>query len=224
MSPRHVLSAEYEAKSSAYFGSARADMLRLVPKDVTNLLDVGCGSGDFGRLFKSDRVNATCTGIELTDWSSVAAAHLDRVLQLDVERDDLSELGMFECITFNDVLEHLSDPWRVVRRLSDHLLPGGWIVASSPNLRYYEVVKALLLRRRFDYAESGVMDRTHLRFFTESTFGELFDGAGLDVVSLGTHGGDGRLPMKLAMLNVLLFGSISDMRDPQLYCVARARK
>lgn len=224
MSSRHVLTAEYESKTSAYFGSARADMLKRVPKSVTNLLDVGCGGGDFGKLFKSERANATCTGIELTEWSAVAATRLDRVLQLDVERDDLSELGMFDCITFNDVLEHLSDPWRVVRRLAEHLEPGGWIVASSPNLRYYEVVKALLLRRRFDYAESGVMDRTHLRFFTESTFGELFDGAGLQVVALGTHGGDQRLPIKLAMLNVLLFGSISDMRDPQLYCVARVRR
>ncbi len=78
-----------------------------------------------------------------------------------------------------DVLEHLQDPWAVVRRLQDLLRPGGVLVASIPNIRNYRVLRSLIFRGRFDYVASGILDRTQLRFFTRSSCLELLECGGL---------------------------------------------
>ncbi len=196
-------------------------MRRLVPEGVKDLLDVGCGGGAFGRSLKRERGTIAVTGVELTHWAAVAEGHLDRVLRIDVERDQLCDLQQYDCITFNDVLEHLVDPWTALRRLTAHLRPGGTVVASSPNLRHFAVLKNLLLRKRFDYESSGVMDLTHLRFFTVKTFPELFEDVGLRVVRSGGLETGARLPWKFGILNMAFFGALDDTKYSQVYCVAR---
>ncbi|MCC6242219.1 MAG: class I SAM-dependent methyltransferase [Gemmatimonadaceae bacterium] len=196
-------------------------MRRLVPLSTRRLLDVGCGRGDFGRALRAERPGLHVSGLELTDWASVASTHLDDVRRLDIERDDLGGLGQFDCITFNDVLEHLVDPWAALRRVLDHLQPGGFVIASSPNMRHMDVLKSLLLDKRFDYADSGVMDRTHLRFFTMHTFPEMFSAVGLQVQETGGLENHFTFPWKFRLLNMLLLGALHDARFMQLYCVAR---
>jgi 2-polyprenyl-3-methyl-5-hydroxy-6-metoxy-1,4-benzoquinol methylase len=222
---RHRLAGEYESKPERYYSSDREDIRQLIPAGVKRLLDVGCGNGAFGRSLKQERgPSLYVAGLELTSWAQTARQHLDAVYQVDAERDDLHVLGKFDCVTFNDVLEHLFDPWNVVQRISAQLEPGGYIIASSPNIRFFHVLKALVMNKRFDYEESGVMDRTHVRFFTFKTFPELFESANLQVVSTGGTGDDGRFPWKLNLLNRLLGGALDDTRYPQIYCVARKQK
>ena len=85
-----------------------------------------------------------------------------------------------DCVIFADVLEHLVDPWAAVRQAREMLAPGGALVVSIPNVLHHAVVKDLL-RGRFDYRDAGVLDRTHLRFFTAATARELVEQAGFRV-------------------------------------------
>jgi 2-polyprenyl-3-methyl-5-hydroxy-6-metoxy-1,4-benzoquinol methylase len=83
-----------------------------------------------------------------------------------------------------DVLEHLRDPWGALTDLVAVLRPGGWVVASVPNVRVFTVLLPLVRKGRFEYKEAGVLDRTHLRFFTRSSAIALVEGSGLAVESI----------------------------------------
>lgn len=172
----------YEDKRADYFDVARKEMLEFVPASARNILEVGCGSGHFARLLMSR--GAVVTGIEpFAAAAMIARGHLQRVIERAAE-DGIGLLGdeTFDCVVFNDVLEHLVDPGGVLRGVGAHLAPGGTVVASIPNLRYFPVLRDLVLGGDFRYADKGVLDRTHLRFFTERSIGRLFDEAGYRVV------------------------------------------
>jgi len=87
-----------------------------------------------------------------------------------------------DCVIFSDVLEHTSDPWAVLRRWRSVLAPGGTLVVSLPNVAHKSVLRPLL-RGRFDYADEGVLDRTHLRFFTRVTAIEMIEACGFEVIT-----------------------------------------
>jgi 2-polyprenyl-3-methyl-5-hydroxy-6-metoxy-1,4-benzoquinol methylase len=171
------------AKPADYYEVVNSGILGLIPPDARRLLDVGCASGGLGEAFKQSRAGAIAHGIERNPHARERAAkRLDRVFDLDLNQP-LPELdGPYDCITCCDVLEHVIDPWTLLRSLTEELAPGGSVVASIPNLRFYPVVRDLVLRGRFTYRESGVLDSTHLRFFTYPEMVELFRSAGLEVV------------------------------------------
>ena len=98
--------------------------------------------------------------------------------------DSLDE--RFDCVVLNDVLEHMVDPGSALVAARRFVAPGGYVVASIPNIRYFPVVHQLVFKDRWDYADWGVLDRTHLRFFTVSTMIEMFERAGYQVAR--THG------------------------------------
>ncbi|MFO1186414.1 MAG: methyltransferase domain-containing protein [Alphaproteobacteria bacterium] len=114
--------------------------------------------------------------------------------------------GPFDCILCLDVLEHLVDPWRVVGALHGQLAPGGVIVASIPNVQHHSVVRALMTGGwRYD-PEGGLLDETHLRFFTRSTAIELMTSSGLrldavDWTGLGPGG-------KSGLIDRMTFGTL----------------
>jgi 2-polyprenyl-3-methyl-5-hydroxy-6-metoxy-1,4-benzoquinol methylase len=203
-----------------YHEARRPEMLAFVPENARRILELGCSKGVFGEQVKA-RQPVEYVGID-GDADCVAAAgtRLDRALRIDLDGDWPSDLGSFDCIVCNDVLEHLRDPWSAVRRLRDLLVPGGCVVASIPNVRHFEVVKELLLHRRWRYTASGVLDRTHLRFFTESTVRALFEQGGLEVVRLEGINGE-PFPWKFGLLNRVLLNAFDDMRWLQFGCLAR---
>ena len=94
----------------------------------------------------------------------------------------------FDCLVFNDVLEHMVDPWSTLRESRSWVAPGGSVVASIPSIEYLPVLYRLVRRSRWDYVDEGTLDRTHLRFFTRQTMVEMFEGAGYEVQSVvGIH-------------------------------------
>ncbi|HUZ21441.1 MAG TPA: class I SAM-dependent methyltransferase [Acidimicrobiales bacterium] len=165
-----------------------------VPWGARRVLDIGCAAG---RLGASIRNRQPCEVIGIERASSVAAHAsrvLDDVLVGDLEGDVLDQLtGTFDAIVAPDVLNRLHDPWIVVERLVARLSPGGVLVVSLANLANLGVV-ANLLNGRFDYREAGILDRSHLRFFTAATAAELLGGAGL-VVEAIEFVRDAALPM-----------------------------
>ncbi len=124
----------------------------------------------------------TYAGIEIaTKAAAVARENLTEVLEGDVERMTLpwSE-DHFDAVLMSEVLEHLVNPWDVVERIARHLKPGALVVASSPNVAQIRVIRGLL-NDRWDLADSGLMDHTHLRWFTQRSYCRMFEDAGIRV-------------------------------------------
>ena len=167
--------------SYAYRDVPRRDMVQFVPLTTSNMLDVGCGLGGFGLSVKQRR-QLRITGIELDPHAaSVAATRYEQVIAGSFP-DDVPHGSHYDCIVFNDILEHLTDPWAALRAACGLLEPGGVVVASIPNMRYWPILWPLLTRGEWRYASDGVLDRTHLRFFTFGSAKEMFADSGLEIV------------------------------------------
>ena len=168
------------------YESARPDVQAVVPAGARRILDLGCASGSLGAALKQ-RQGAEVVGVELDpDYARDAEGRLDRVICSDaaaaVERDDL---GRFDCVICADVLEHLQDPWAVLRRIAGDLLePGGTAVVSVPNVRSWETIFNLVVKGRWPRRPQGLFDATHLRWFTRADAVELLEGAGLQVTAV----------------------------------------
>ncbi len=163
--------------------------LSMIPRG-SRVLDVGCGIGDLSARVR-DSLGATVVGVELDAARAVEA----RKRGLEVTERDLADIpdnafGPFDVILYMDVLEHLSDPAAQLRAARRFLAPGGSIIASIPNIAHWSV-RMDLVRGRFDYEEYGIMDATHLRWFTARTVQSLFAAIGARVVehhySAGAH-------------------------------------
>jgi 2-polyprenyl-3-methyl-5-hydroxy-6-metoxy-1,4-benzoquinol methylase/Tfp pilus assembly protein PilF len=165
-----------------YYGSPRPELAEHVPAGARRVLDVGCGAGEFGRALKASRGVREVVGIEIVEpaWH-LARGALDDAILGNIETLELPFAdGHFDCITCGDVLEHLVDPEETLKKLRRVLAPEGVVVASIPNARFYQVVE-MLANGRWMYQDAGILDRTHLRFFTAVEMIALFRRAGLDV-------------------------------------------
>lgn len=168
-----------------YLDDDRPDVIPFVPPTAGRLLDVGCWKGALGRQLKRRSPGLVVIGIEPDDAAAaVAATRLDRVIAGRFPEDLGPGEAPFDCVVFSDVLEHLVDPWEALRLTRSLLSNSGRVVAVIPNVRHVRVVVPLLLRGRWDYADTGLLDRTHLRFFTRATMIELFQSAGYTVESI----------------------------------------
>ena len=163
----------------------RPEIAALVPETARVVLDVGCGDGALGRMLKRARPGIVVLGIEpLPEVAAIAREHLDAIRVGGAEEGWPSDWPMPDCIVFADSLEHMLDPWSVLARSVERLAPGGSVVLSLPNVTHYSLLVGGL-RGRWDYADCGLLDRTHLRFFTRLTLLELLRGAGLEPTSIG---------------------------------------
>jgi SAM-dependent methyltransferase len=181
--PRSGAAAQQGCRPGSYYVQARPDVAALVPAECRRILDVGCGTGELGRLLQAR--GHQVVGIELAaEMAEQARAHLDEVLTGDVEVAGFPfPPESFDAILFADVLEHLVDPWRALRAAAEVLAPCGVVVASIPNLQNIDVIRRLL-RGRWEYRERGITDFGHLRFFTLHTIRALFTQAGLELVRI----------------------------------------
>lgn len=218
-----MASDQYLGKVKHYFSLHREEMAPFVPNGIRTLLEVGCGTGAFASSLKVQR-GIHVTGIEpQPSAAETASAVLDRVLALDVDAG-LSELKgeKFDCVVFNDVLEHLVDPWNALTKVGHLLAPGGVVVASIPNIRYMPALKEFVIGGDWRYQVDGVMDRTHLRFFTRKSIDSLFASSGYRLQTVqGINGLT--FPWKFALLNKLAGGRLDDTRYQQFACVAKLR-
>lgn len=178
--------AAYAGKAETYFSGARADFVARLPRDASaSILEVGCGSGATGALAFAKGRCGRYAGVELFDDAAAKARRvLSEVVSGDVERLALPwQPASFDALILSEVLEHLIEPWAVVERLARLVRPGGMVLASSPNISHWRVV-AELIRGRFELADQGVFDRTHMRWFTPASFAAMFERAGFAVVSV----------------------------------------
>jgi 2-polyprenyl-3-methyl-5-hydroxy-6-metoxy-1,4-benzoquinol methylase len=171
--------AMYAEKDHSYFGVARTEIAPLLPERMNRVLEIGCGAGATLKWIRGQRSVGYAVGIEMfAEVAKHAETIFDELLVGNVETMEFPETG-FDVIIALDVLEHLVDPWSVVKRLHGVLAPGGVIIASIPNIGHYSVSGPLVLSGRWNYANEGLLDRTHLRFFTRRTAIELLTCSGL---------------------------------------------
>jgi 2-polyprenyl-3-methyl-5-hydroxy-6-metoxy-1,4-benzoquinol methylase len=165
-----------------YHSHVRSEVLPFIPRHGGTLLDLGGGVGATALAAKDLGVAQKVGVIDLVD----PLAGLDFNYRGDLNNLEFlakvgHEQGAFRTILCLDILEHLVDPWAVVGQLHKMLEPGGVIVASIPNVRHISVVAPLLLKSSWQLQDEGVLDRTHLRFFTESSAVDLMVQSGMQL-------------------------------------------
>lgn len=207
-------------KPADYFSYGRLEMLKFVPPKAKTILDVGCGRGKFGEQIKKQRP-VEIWGIEFdTQAASKAKSVLDKVLEGDVN-DLITKLPdkYFDCVVFNDVLEHLVDPYKILLATKQKLTTNGVVVASIPNVRYFHNLRKLIFSKQWRYEDKGILDKTHLRFFTQKSIIEMFELSGFKIEII-----EGINPIGSWWFSVLIFltlGFLRDTRFLEFACVAR---
>ncbi|MDO8211372.1 glycosyltransferase [Conexibacter sp. CPCC 206217] len=177
-----VRASESAPSDDGYFNWSRPELRSRVPEGARRVLDVGCGAGALGGALREER-GIEVVGIELfPDAAEQAAERLDEVIVADL--DSLESLpypdGHFDAMIFGDVLEHLRDPHRLLRALRRYLADDGALVCSFPNVKHWSVVFPLVVQDRWTYEDSGLLDRTHVHFFTLDEAGAMLKETGYD--------------------------------------------
>lgn len=161
------------------------DLLSLIPLDARRVVEVGCSTGALAGMYLGMNPSCDYVGIELNPQSAARARErCRRVLNCAVEDlpdEDFQALLPADCWVFGDVLEHLTDPWSVLKRIREAMDPDACVIACIPNAQHWSV-QARLVTGAFRYEDAGLMDRTHLRWFTRTTIAEMFDQVGLRIV------------------------------------------
>jgi len=174
-----------ENKTSSYFAHKQTQLIGLIPeKSVRRVLSLGCGYGH--TEYELLKRNIEVWAIEKDEIAAIEAEkRVSKVIVGDLsEVNDRCPDDYFDCLMFPDILEHLVDPYGTLKLYLNKLRKGGIVVASLPNVRLFSVVIPLVFFGRWDYKEEGVLDETHLRFFTKKSIKELFIDAGCYDVSI----------------------------------------
>jgi len=170
-----------------YHQNARTEIVSFLNEPPGVVLDVGCGGGATGKLIKEKFPGTRVVGIELNPHAAqYAGQFIDDVICENIDTVDLSQRlsGVrVDTVLLLDVLEHLYDPWRALVRVRSWLATGARVLASVPNIRNLSNLDELAAGR-WEYSENGVLDVTHLRFFTRSTLKRMFEETGFDVVHM----------------------------------------
>lgn len=165
------------------FTPSRPEMLPFIPGDVSYILEVGCGNGAFAQCLRASRNVKEYWGVEIAESAANESKNnVDKLVFGDFESQELDlPKGYFDCIVFNDVLEHFVDPWKILVYIQSLMRPGAVVVASIPNARYWGHLRHVIIERDWKYENSGIRDRTHLRFFTRKSIIRLLSESGYNV-------------------------------------------
>jgi 2-polyprenyl-3-methyl-5-hydroxy-6-metoxy-1,4-benzoquinol methylase len=195
----------------------RHELIPFLPDTARTLLDVGCGSGAFGRLLRTKRPELELWAVEPDPTSAKAAQDgFDRVIVGHFPNKELPG-ATFDVVMCADVLEHMAEPGQGLRGAAEVLAPGGVMVASIPNVRNWrDVLWPLLGHGAWTYTERGILDSTHLRFFTRRSMCQLFVDNGWSVQSVtGIN-----MHRRERLLSALSVRRLDDFLFPQYVVVA----
>lgn len=209
-----------------YYEHSREELLDFIPIGVKSHLDVGCGSGGFLELVKKKFQPDVSIGIE----PSVSAAEKGKSKGLKIinsffTNDCCKELGNFDLISFNDVLEHVLQPEELLHLARKSLNSRGYVLASMPNFLYFENLLEIYSTQDWLYKDAGILDRTHLRFYTKKSMVRLFESCGFDILKIeGINPLHNLAPQHRRKFNLLKFISrsfISEAKFLQYAIVAQ---
>lgn len=206
---------------NSYYHGTKSEIFPHIPQGIKKTLDVGCASGTFSSTLKQMR-DAETWGIEMVDSCiDEARGKLHRVLHgtFDEVYSQLPK-AYFDCIFFNDVLEHMPHPEDCLAKIKGNMADGGYVMASIPNVRHVSVVRSLVIGGEWKYEESGIMDKTHLRFFTRRSIVRMFEDCGYKIEMIKGTNSVGRFSLT-SVANVLTFGLLREFKFKQYLILAR---
>lgn len=212
----------YNQKTEGYYAQARPEMIDFIPIGANKILDIGCGEGAFSQQLKQ-KLNAEVWGLEINNnAAAMAQKKIDKVIIGDISQS-VNKLpnAYFDCIVFNDVLEHLVDPFRILAEVKKNINRGGVIVCSIPNVRYFRILKKLLVKKQWKYKDRGVLDKTHLRFFTYKSIIDMFNSLGYEILRI--KGINATRSWGFTLLNVFSLGYLSDTRYLRFACIVKPK-
>jgi 2-polyprenyl-3-methyl-5-hydroxy-6-metoxy-1,4-benzoquinol methylase len=173
------------SKNDQYYQGVRTDLIELVPSINGAVFEIGCAEGKTLEYIRS-KFDCTVAGVDYCD-SAVSTAQAKGLnvckCDLNIEPLPFSETE-FDYILVGDVLEHLYDPWRILKDLSLRLKNDGRLLISIPNVKHYYILRDLILKDQWEYQESGLLDISHVRFFTLTSSQKLIEESGLEIDTL----------------------------------------
>ncbi|MGZ5652013.1 MAG: class I SAM-dependent methyltransferase [Usitatibacter sp.] len=174
-----------------YFDFWNEPLFKLIEKAPRSVLELGCAGGMFGAKIKEKFPSASVLGIEANRAAAAkAATRLDRVVCSRLEALDLAEAGLrhgeLDLVIAADILEHLVNPWDLLVKLKPYLAPDAVLLASIPNVRNLELITGLVVAGQWEYQERGLLDVTHLRFFTFDSMRRMFEDTGYAIEGFAT--------------------------------------
>jgi len=219
------MAKKIDSKPANYYQNLRLEMLPFIPKKAKKILELGCGEGMFGSYLR-DNLGAEVWGIEIEPkFATKAQKNLDKVYIGDAETIIMGlPAKSFDVIVANDVLEHMVDPYSVLKEAKRILKKDGVVVSSIPNMRNFHVIYHLVRHGQWEYVESGILDRTHLRFFTKKSIDQMYERLGYEVVQNKGIFEETNLPTAFKLANTLVRGKISDMKYVQFATVAKVKR
>lgn len=202
-----------------YFDGQRPELLAFLPADVTTVLEIGCADGGFWASLPHTVAEIWAVEPHLPSAQkaeSRAAIGQGKVLFGTFE-DAEPELpnNYFDLIICNDVIEHMPDHDKFLASLKSKLSRNGHLVGSVPNIRYFRTFKKLLLNGEWDYEDEGILDRTHLRFFTKNSLIKTFIRHDFEIEKLHGINFTKRFKFFLLAMNIITFWNAADMRYMQ---------
>jgi 2-polyprenyl-3-methyl-5-hydroxy-6-metoxy-1,4-benzoquinol methylase len=200
-----------------YHGKLRLEILPLIPDGINNLLDIGCGYGITAEYIKKNNYAKNVEGVEFNPEAlKIAQTKLDSVFKVDLNQGNnpLADItGKYDCILLLDILEHLIDPKKILDSCKAILNDPGYVIISLPNIRHYTVLMPLIFKNNWEYSEEGILDKTHLRFFTLNSATKLIESAGFKVTTFSKNHSYYR---GFKILNLLLLGLLTPFSVSQL--------
>lgn len=194
----------YVSKQTDYFSLERQMFKDAVTEKQLRILDIGCGTGVLGAYFRKNQV-CEVYGIEINQSAfDEANRNLDMVIKGNVETIDFPfKEQFFDVVVMGDVLEHLINPVATLNKILPVLKPGGKIFITVPNVRNWKVVKGLVFSDSWDYTDWGILDYTHMRFFTKASIVRMLEKNGFNVIDAAWVI---QKPSKSDILNKISFG------------------
>lgn len=177
-----------EQSQPGYYSFRRAEMIARVPTSARRILEIGCAAGAAMEELRKRQPIQWAGGVELVvEQAEKARAFFEQVwienIELTQIESDIPDKSIDAILCF-DVLEHLINPWEVVKRLTPKLSMNGVLIICVPNIRNWKFIRDLLFKGEFIYRDSGLLDRTHLRFFVKETATELATCGGLQLTDI----------------------------------------
>jgi 2-polyprenyl-3-methyl-5-hydroxy-6-metoxy-1,4-benzoquinol methylase len=201
-----------------YHGHARREILPYLPKKFAKVVDVGGSAGGTLSAIRQMEPRAMTVCLDADEPSlSIARAQGHEAFRCDLNGEIPNVFDDADVVLFLDILEHLVDPWSVLSAIVGKLRPGTSVIVSLPNVRYWNVSLNLVLRGRWTLQDAGVLDRTHLRFFTRSTGAALIRSGGLVLKKTIPKVSAGR---RFKILNALTLSVFEDFMSPQNIYIA----
>lgn len=208
----------YADTTSWYYNVFKPGIANFIPEGPNSILDLGCATGLLGRGLKELNKAREVIGVEIFEGAAnEAAKYYERVYHGDVEQVNLDYENHFDFVVCGDILEHLADPWKTLRRIRGWLKSEGFVIVSTGNVRYWRVLRNLIFRGRWEYTEAGILDNTHLRFFTTKSLLKDLKDAGFDirVMRLDVNG------MKHRFVNAITFRVFEEFLGSQIVVLAK---